>query len=410
MCYKGSTKSLPEIAQELNVDTVLEGSVLLIGQRVRITVQLISAATDTHLWAEDYDRDLQDVLLLQSEVAQAVAQKIHVTVTEEDAKRLQSVRKINPEAYENYLKARYHLFKGSPENLEAASGYLRVAMEKDPKFAGAYSAMADLQLQRSMRGYVPPSETISKAKEAIQMALQIDDSQPEVHISLGIFKFGFEWDWDGALEEYQKAIQLNGNIAEVHFFYADCLISLKRDPERWKEEIDRALTLDPLNSFIQCMYGWNLIYLGKYDEAIAQLNKALLIEPNFSSAHLGLWGAFYKKQMPEQALNEAIKFYTIIDDHEIVDALKSGESSDYQQVMNRAAEILSERSAHVHVPAIRVARLYAHAGAREQTLQWLEKAFQHREMPLFHLNVGWDWDEVRDDPRFQNLLRQMKLI
>jgi len=412
MSYKGTRKSLPEIAQELNVDTVLEGSVLLSGQRVRISVQLISAASDTLLWAEDYDHDLQDVLLLQSEVAQAVAQKIQITVTAEDTKRLQSTRKVNPEVYENYLKGRYHMFKGSPENLEAASGYFRSAIEKDPKYAAAYGAIADLWLQRSMRGYLSPDQTVSKAKDALSTALQIDNSLPEVHVSLGIFKFGFEWDWDGAIKEYQKAIELNCNNAEAHFFYADCLVSLKRDLGKSKEEVGRALELDPMNSFIQCMWGWELVFMGKYDEAIAQLRKTLVTEPNYSSVHMGLWGAFYKKKMYEEALDEAKKFFVVINDTEIMEALKSvyGGERGYQEAMHRAGQILAERSLKVHVPAIRIARLYAHAGAKEQTLQWLEKSFEQRELPLIHLNVGWDWDDVRDDPRFQNLLRQMKFL
>jgi TolB-like protein/tetratricopeptide (TPR) repeat protein len=409
MCYKGTTKSLPEIAQELNVDAVLEGSVNLVGQRVRITAQLISAATDMHLWAEDYDRDLQDVLLLQSEVAQAIASKIQVALTPDDTKRLLgSARPVNPEAYEACLKGRFHLYKVSPEHLVSGLGYFHLALEKDPNYAAAYAGIGEIWLQRCMRGYISSSEAILQAKEALLRALEMDDSAGEVHESLAIYKF-FEWDWVGAEKECQRAIQLNNNSAHAHFAYSDFLIHMGRDQQS-NEEMTRALDLDPLNSFFQAMWGWHLVFLRRTDDAIKQLRKTLIAEPNFSTAHLGLWGAFYQKRMYDEALEEAKKFFSVINDSEIIQALTSGYAEDgYSGAMRRAAQKLTERSIHVHVPAIRIARLYAHAGAKEEALQWLEKAYEQRELPLIHVNIGWDWDDIRDHPRFQNILHQMKL-
>jgi len=409
MCYKGTTKSLPEIAQELNVDAVMEGSVLSVGQRVRITVQLISAATDTHLWAETYDRDLQDVMLLQSEVAQAVAQKIQVTLTAEDTKRLSGARPVNPEAYDACLKGRFHLYKFSPEHLESALGYFQLALEKDPKCAAAYAGIGDIWLQRTMRGYLSPTQTISKAKDALLLALEMDDSLAEVHVSLALFKFGFEWDWNAAEKEYQKAIQLNCNSGYAHFFYSDFLMCMGRVQEA-AEEMNRALDLDPLNSFFQCIWGWHLVFLRRFDEAIAQMSKILIAEPNFSSAYLGLWGAFHQKRMYEEALEHAKKFFAVIGDSEVAEAMASGYAEGgYPEAMRQAAQKLTERSIQAHIPAIRIARLYAHAGAKDQALQWLEKAFEQRELPMIHLKPGWDWDNLRDHPRFQNLLHRMKL-
>jgi tetratricopeptide (TPR) repeat protein len=192
--------------------------------------------------------------------------------------------------------------------------------------------------------------------------------------------------------------------------YSDFLISMKRT-EEWDREIHRTLELDPINPFFQCFYGWQLIYVGRYDEAIAQLRKVLDTEPDFSSAHMGLWGAYYKKGMYREALAEARKFYSILHDGEVDDALVRGEAGGgYTQAMRLAAEALAARSRRTHVPAIRVARLYAHAGDKEQTLVWLRRAYEQHEMPLTHVQVAWDWDFLREDAGdFRSLLHDMNL-
>ena len=191
--------------------------------------------------------------------------------------------------------------------------------------------------------------------------------------------------------------------------YADFLISMKRTQE-WNTEIHRTLELDPFNPFFPCFYGWHLVYGQRYDEAIAQFHKVLATEPDFSSAHMGLWGAYYKKGMTEEALAETRKFFSVLHDREVVDVLTRGYSEgDYARSMHLGAEVLAVRSKRTHVPAVRIARLYAHAGDKEQVLHWLQRACDERETPLSHLGVAWDWDFVRSDPRFQDLLRQVGL-
>jgi serine/threonine protein kinase/Tfp pilus assembly protein PilF len=407
MRYRESTKSLPEIAEELNVEGVVEGSVLRVGQRVRITAQLIHAATDTHLWAESYERDLREVLLLQTEVAQAIAREIKVAVTPEEARRLARARPVNPEAYEAYLKGRFHWYKLSAEHFETALEYFQLALEKDPDCALAYAGIADVWLSRGDSGVVPPGEAFPKAKAAVLKALGLDDRLAEVHVNLANCRFIYEWHWSGAEAEFQRALELNPNYADTHLFYSDFLISMRRSREAMAE-IDRALELDPFNFFLQCFFGWHLVYLGRYDEAIAQLRKTLRMEPNSPAAHLGLWGAFHQKRMDEEALAEAEKFFALLGDNEVAEALTRGYAEGgYAGAMRLAAEKLAARSNRTYVPAVRIARLYAHAGEKDQTLKWLEKAYQERESPLVHLNVGWDWDDLRSDPRFQDLLRRM---
>ena len=221
-------------------------------------------------------------------------------------------------------------------------------------------------------------------------------------------KFCCEWDWSGAEREFRQAIALEPNSAEARFFYADFLISMGRGDEA-ATEVRRALELDPFSFFIHGFFGWHLVYLHRCDDAIAHLHKTLQMERDFSSAHLGLWGAFYRKGVREEALTAARRFFTVLGDGEVVEALRRGESeSGYEGGMRLAALEMEKRTAAAHVPAVRIARLWAHAGDVDRAMEWLEKAYTSRESPLVHLRVGRDWDSLRGDSRFQSLLHRMK--
>ncbi|HEX7424715.1 MAG TPA: protein kinase [Terriglobales bacterium] len=407
MQFKDVKKPLPQIAQALGVDGILEGSVQRSGGRVRITAQLIRAATDTHLWAESYERDTRDVLTLQAEVAQAIAREIKVAVSPEETRTLGRASPVNPDAYEAYLKGQSHWYHLSREHLDAALGYFELALQKDPNYARAYVGVANVWIARGDSGFMQPSEAIPKAKAAVSKALALDDTLSEAHIALANIVGPYDHDWSAAEPEFRRGIELNPNSADGHFMYADFLISMKRTDE-WNTEVHRTLKLDPFNSFFQCFYGWHLVYLQRYDEAISQFHKVLATEPDFSSAHMGLWGALYKTGRHKEALAEAKKFFAVLGDHEVEDALTRGYAAGgYTKAMHLAAEVLAARSKRTHVPGVRIARLYAHAGEKDQVMKWLEKAYEQRETPLVHLSVAWDWDNLRDDPRFQDLLRRM---
>lgn len=408
MQYKGARKPLPQIARELGVDGVLEGSVQRSGGRVQVTAQLINAATDTHVWAETYERDLRDVLVLQSEVASTVAREIRVALTPEETKHLGDAHQVNPDAYEAYLKGRFHWYKLSKEELDNAERYFQLALDKDPNYALAYVGLADVYMSRADTGFLAPEETMGKAKVAVTKALELDDTLADAHVSLANLKI-VERDWSVPEREFQRAIELNPSHANAHFMYADYLISRRRN-EDWEREVHRALELDPMSYFFQAFYGWHLVYLGRYDEAILQIQKVVATEPNVSFAHLGLWGAFYKKGMDEEAVQEAERFFSVLGDQEVVRALQEGyREAGYRRAMKRAADTLAARSQRSHVPCVRIARLYAHAGENERALFWLEKADAAREAPLMHLAVARDWDALRSDPRFQDLMRRMGL-
>ena len=408
MRYKGSETPLPRIAEELNVDAVVEGSVLRVGPRVRITAQLIQAATDTHVWAESYDRDFADVLLVQSEIARAIAREIQVAITSEEAKRLSRARRVNPEAYEAYLKGRFHWCKLSREHLDTALRYFQASLEKDPSDPLAYVGIAAVWCSRGDCGLVPPLEAFPKAKAAALKAIELDDSLGEAHMSMGMVQAA-EWNWDEAVKEYKCASELTPNSAEAHFFLADLLIS-RGHPEEWKAHVECALELDPLNFFFQCFYGWHLLYLCRYDEAIAELRKALSSEPNLPAAHLRLWGAFYRKGLHEEAMAAAKTFFETLGDKGVVQALQCGYSAaGYSGAMRLAAETLTERSHSTYVQPTQIARLYAHAGDKDHALEWLEKAYEERLIAMVHLGVDTDWNVLRGDPRFQDLMRRVNL-
>ena len=409
MQFKHTSLPLSEIAHELDVDAVVEGSVLQSGNRVRVTARLVPASTEKPLWAEQYDRDLRDILTLQAEVTQAIAGEIELKLSPEEKTSLASPRPVNPEAYEAYLKGRSYWFQVSKSGFEEAERYFQLALDKDPNYALAYSGLADVWLMRTDTGYLAPSEVLDKAKAYALKALELDPSLAEPHVSLANISLDLDHDWATAERHFKRAIQVNPSSAIAHFMYADVLISLHRNAE-WDVEIHKCLALDPMYYFWRTFYAWQLIYLGRYDEAIENLQDVLTSNPNFSSAHMGLWGAYFKKHMDKQAYEEAVRFFEVLNDHEAVDALHAGfAAAGYREAMKRAGDVLTARSQHAHVPGIRIARLYAHAGQTDLALSWLKKAVDANETPISHLAVAWDWDALRPDPRFQSLLRRLNL-
>jgi TolB-like protein len=405
MQFKGTTRRLTAIGDELNVDYIVEGSVRCASGRVRITAQLIKVRDESHVWAECYERDLSDVLLLQNEIACAIAGEIQVTVAPEEIRRPARARRVDSDAYEAYLRGRFHWYKLSREHFDIAFDHFQLALKKDPGYALAHVGAAYVWLSRGDCGMVPSREALARAKASATTAMELDDSLAEVHEIMAGIKLHSDYDWRGAEESYQRAIELDPNHADAHFFYSDLLFSMRRFREA-QAEAACALELDPLNFLFQCFHGWHLVYLGRYDEAIAQLAKTVETEPNYPAAHLGLWGAFYKKGAHRDASRAAATFFRLLGDQHLSDILSLGDdASAYARAMQRAADTLAAAVAQKHVPALRIARLYAHAGAKEVALDWLERAYEQHEAPLVHLQVGWDWDSLRVQPRFQKLLR-----
>jgi len=408
MQYKGTRKDVSRIGSELGAAYVLEGSVRRAGRRLRVNVQLIQTRDQSLLWTESYDRDLSDILTLQSDLARAITPRVGLALTPRAQGRLASPRAVDPLAFEAYLKGRFHWYRLSPEHLDMALEYFQTALEHDPGCALAHAGIADVWFVRSDSGHVPSRVAFPKAKTAALRAIELDDALAEAHVNLANCRFANEWDWDGAEREFRRAIQLNPNSADAHFMYADFLISLRRS-EAAMAHMELTRRLDPFNPFFQCFLGWHLVYLGRHDAAVEQLREAARREPGLAAAHLGLWGALHEKRSFGEALAEARAFFTALGDREVGQALAAvGGEGDYRRAMRSAAAALAARSRRKYVPAVRVARLFAHAAEKDEALHWLEKAVDEREPPLVHLLVAWDWGGLRDEARFRALLDRVR--
>ena len=410
MTYKGARKPLPQIARELNVDAVVEGTVLRSGDQVRITAQLIDASTDKHLWSQSYEGDLRDTLALQNSVARAIADQIRINVTPQEQAALKSVKVVNPEAYESYLKGRYFWNKRTADSLKVALAYFKQAIEEDPKYARAYSGLADTYALLGDWQYavMPPTEAFPKAKTAVLKALELDSTLGEAHNSLAFILDGFDWDFDSAGKEFQRAIELNPGYATAHHWYAWHLSLLGRYDEAIAE-MRRAENLDPLSLIINADLAELLVIAHSYDESIRQSRKTIEMDPNFALAHNQLAQAYLQKHMYDEAvaeLRKAVQFSggspTCIANLARV-LVASGKRSEAISLLSD----LKKRSNPGYSNASEIAMIYASLGDTNQAMNWLEKGYEERFNPGVLLRPGFD--PLRSDSRFQNLVHRVGL-
>ncbi len=407
MQYKRAKKVLPQIARELKVDAVVEGAVARSGDRVRITAQLIHAPTDRHLWAQSYERELRDVLILQGELAQAIARAIQVELQPGTQRRLARARPVHPEAYEAYLKGRFYWSKRGPENLLKAVEYFQQAIGKDPTYAPAFSGLSDTYRLFDFVGLAPPRESMPKAETAARKALALDDTLAEAHASLAGVLFRYHWDWAGAEKQFQRSLELDPNRAEGHRAYAIYLTSLGRHTEA-AAEAQRARELDPLSVVILSEAGLALLRLGRTEEAIQQLQKTLEIDANYPSAYLGLADAYRRKGDRPQAVAALEKAAALARGWPHLQWLGYGYAVTGQK--RQAQKVLAEMeklSQQQYVSPQSFATVHLGLGNKEQTLAWLEKAYEERSLLLAFSTEHFD--PLRDEPRFQALLRRMGL-
>jgi TolB-like protein/Flp pilus assembly protein TadD len=408
MHYKGVREPLPEIARELQVEGVVEGTVLRSGDRVRISAQLIHAPTDTHLWAESYDRDLRDILALQSEVAQAIARQVQVKLTPQEQTNFAQVHPVDPEAYEAYLKGRYHWNRRSREGFGKAGEYFQQAIAKDPSYAIAYAGLADCLSSLSLWSLVPPDEGCGKAKGLALQALEMDLSLAEAHASLAWATIWDEYDFLAAEREFERSIELNSRYATAHHWFGWFLGMMGRYEEAYTE-LKRAIRLDPHSSVIH--FGLGFIYwcARRYDQAIEAYEKAIELDPNSAQAHWGLGVAYPYKSLHEPAIAAARKAFELSRGAPIAVA-HLGEA--YAAAGNRdeahnILEQLRELSKQQYVTPYFVGRIYAALGKRDEAFSWLETAYREREPWMVLLKTDPRFDDLRPDPRFQDLLRRM---
>ena len=407
MQYKGTRKPLPQIARELSVDAVIEGSVLSSGNRIRITAQLIQGSTDKHLWAQSYERDGRDVLKLQGDVASAIADEIRIAVTQQERARLTHAPPVIPAAYDAYLKGRYHWHKGTEQERQQARQYFEQAAQIDPNYASAYAGLADYYWSTDA---LPPRVAMPQAKQYALKALEIDPTLAEAHTSLGAVRFLGDWNWPEAEGQFKRALELSPGDVEAHRIYSAYLSAMGRGEEALAEA-RRAQELDPLSIPAQVTAGWTFYYARRYDQAVEQCGKMVDREPDFANAHDCLGLSYLAKKMYEKAIAECQRAVNLSgnDLNRAVGLARAQALAGNQAAARKALNELSARTRRSYVPASLFAQIHLGLGEKKQGLAWLETAYADRDQYLTRLKVEPAFDSVRSDPAFQDLMRRLGL-
>ena len=405
--FKGKNEDIQKIGELLHVSHLLEGSVAKAGNKLRITAQLIQASDGNHLWSETYDRDMQDIFAVRSEVAQKVAAILKVRLLGEDKKQLDKKPTENLEAYNLYRQGRYYGDQVSEEGIKKAIPFFEQAIQKDPRFALAYAGMADSYVAAA-DAFIAPREAFSKAKEAALKAIELDDTLAEAHTSLGLLHYHYDWDWAAAEKEFKRALVLNPQSAWSYTLYSQFLGGMGRVEEA-NEQGRHALELDPLSVTARWCLGWAFLSAGRSDEAIEQLSKAMELDPNSSWARTFLGRAYLLKGMQQRGIEELEKArHDGPDDAFVLGLLGygyavTGRRADALKILQRFDEM--ERHRYVS----RAARVYVYAGLgdKDKAFEWLEKAYQERSDALAWFRQEPESKSLRTDPRFAVLMRKI---
>ena len=414
MRLKGTRKSLREIAHDLDVEAVVEGTVVRSPGRVRVTAQVIQVNPEKHLMAERYDRRLDDIATVQSQVAREIAEAIRIKLTPQEQARLASMRPINSEAYEAFLKGRYYWGRRTEATTVKAMECFQQAIQKEPGYAAAYAGVADsyfsLALAEALQEVMPPNDAFPKAREAANRALEIDPTLAEPHATLGMVKFNYDRDWKGSEQEFKLAIDLNGNYANAHHWYAMSLIWLDRFDEALAQ-VRRARELDPLSLVINANLGFVLSVARRYDEGIEQVRRTLEMDPNFAHAHFRLGQIDVMRGRYAEAIPELEKAISLSGGSPRATA-ELGLAYALQGNRNAALKLLGvlrDRSRQRYVSPANLALIYGGLGDKDRTLEWLDKAYAERSPTLNLLRVTPAFESVRTEPRFRLLVTRIGL-
>jgi TolB-like protein/DNA-binding winged helix-turn-helix (wHTH) protein/Tfp pilus assembly protein PilF len=410
MTYKGVRKPLAQIAGELNVDAVVEGSVLRSGDQVRITAQLIQVPADKHIWAQSYEGEILDTLVLQNRVARAIAEQIHVTLNGHEQAALGHSKTVNPEAYEAYLTGRYYWNKRTADGLKRAIDQFKLAIDKDPNYAQAYTGLADSYALSGdwEYGLLSPDEAFPKAKAAATKALALDDDLAEAHTSLAFVLDLYDWNWELAEKEYKRALALNPSYATAHHWYAWHLIVMGRNSEALAES-RKAESLDPLSPIISADLADALCVAHLCEESVQQSRKTLQMHPYFSVAHYQLGQAFAQKHMHDEAIAELRRAVELSGGNTAFESklayvyAVAGRTDEAMKII-KDLEGRPSRPASTHA---HIALIYVGLGDRDQAMSWLNKAYEARFNPSILMRPAFD--PIRSDARFQDLLRRIGL-
>jgi len=409
MHYKGSSQTLPQIAKELGVDGIIEASVMRSGSRVRITARLIEARDDRHLWAGNYEREMTDVLALQSELVQAIAGEIRGTLLMRRTTKAAGSREIAPGIYEEYLLGRYEWNKRTPEGTSAALEHFKRVIAQDPGYAPAYSGLADCYVTLWLSiGALSRDQALPQAQEALRKALLLDPDLADAHSTLGMVRMYADWDWTGAEAEFKQAIALNPNYATARHWYG-LYLAFRGQTDEARQELERAHELDPLSSIIQLNLAWVQFVAGHTDALIAASQKELASDASFWDAHWDLGTAYVQQGEMEKGIAELQKAVEL--SHNSAATLSSlgyalgraGRRTQAEQVLRE----LQERSQHEPVAAEEIAMVYIGLGDSNHALLWLEQAYRDHSKGLVMLKADPWYRSLAAEPRYQQLLRQV---
>lgn len=411
--YRNQTKSIPEIAKELGVNYIVEGSAQRYGSNFRLRTQLIMAAKENHLWGESFQKQLnetEDIFGIQIQIAESIAAELKAIITPEEKKLIEKLPTDNLEAYEAYLRGQFYLNKFTPDSLDSAMGYFEKAKQIDPNYALAYTGICDVWSYRQQWGLVVPAEGNPKSMESLMKAYALDSNNAVVQYTLAGKKTFGMFDWDGGEKGFMKSISLNPNSAMTHAVYSHLLSILGRTDEAL-QQIDIALKLDPMNPFILVFYGADLSIARKHDDALKAINDALDLEPGYLFAIVNSWHIAYAGGYTEVAYNALKSFWNMVDPEAVKSLeegyLKNSFDGAFLSLANRLGEIWITNQNQLFAPSD-IACLYSAGHETDKSIIWIEKAYNFKDPNIPYLLLPI-YDNVRSDPHFQNLCHRMKL-
>ncbi|HEY0347590.1 MAG TPA: TIR domain-containing protein [Pyrinomonadaceae bacterium] len=409
--YKGKEIEPRQVAAELSVQAILGGRFVLRGDDVTLNLSLDDGRTGDHIWGEQYRRKKADLVSLQKDIVRNVSQKLGVPLSKADDQKLAKNYPENVEAYDSYANGRYHVLKLTPKEMQTGIDYFNKAIAIDPSYARAYVGLADAYRSSAIAGEMPSKDLFPEAKANAQKAIQIDDTLAEAHAELGFIMSWYDWDWRAAENEFKRALELNSNDADTHWFYAHLLSNTGRHAEALSE-IRRAKEIDPLSLRINANEGQFLLHAGRTDEALASLQKTFELDSNFWLAHLFASSAYIEKGMFDEGIAEARKAeeFSGPNTHPIAfegyALAKSGKRASARAVLAKLLQLSTKR----YVSPYCVALIYNGLDERDKTLTWLEKGSEQRDPKMVFLRVEPKWNNLREDRRFQDFLRRVGLM
>jgi TolB-like protein len=408
--YKGKQTDPIAVGNELGVRAVLTGRMMQRGETMLVSAELIDVRDNKQLWGEQYETRLADMLSVQREIAREITNNLRPTLSGVEQSRMDKQYTANSEAYQLYLKGRFYWNKRTPADIQKSVPFFEQAIEKDPNYALAYSGLADAYALIPVYTREPAREYMPKAKQAALKALALDDKLAEAHASLGQIIDYYDYDFVTGERELRRAIELNPNYATAHQWLAEHLSPLKRTDEAISE-IRRALELDPLSVIMNRIYGDILVDARRYDEAIAQYQKTLDLDPNFPTAHYFLGRAYEFKGMYDEAVAEYTKSQGVsILPPETVQKMKDVYArSGWKAYLQMSIDVLMHDSQRTVFPPFAIASFYARLGNNDEAMKALEKGYEEREFRMTLLSVSQEFDGMRSDPRFRELVRRMGL-